>query len=162
MLDDGRIDTKQQSLDAVQKKLAEKLRFAVPRIPYICRALTHEQLRCLAVIVYGSPNRPHFAGPAYVRIGSETKDASDEQLNVLIAERSSKVREIRKWIGKTISASLPEQQMRGNHTYRLEDCNEFWITYRNDVDAVYHWPLPFVELSFEAQGERLKLILRDR
>jgi hypothetical protein len=46
---------------------------------------------CLAVVVPGSPKRPHFAGPAYVRVGSETKNASDEEYAKLIAERHSKV-----------------------------------------------------------------------
>ena len=57
----------------------------------------------LAVIVRGSENRPHFAGPSYIRDGTQTKEASGEQFTRLIAERSSKAREILKWRGMVVT-----------------------------------------------------------
>jgi len=46
----------------------------------------------VAVIVQASHNKPHFAGPAFVRSGSESKKASEEIFNRLIASRNSKAR----------------------------------------------------------------------
>jgi hypothetical protein len=54
------------------------------------------------VIVPASENRPHFAGPLYVRSGSQTTTASAEQMDRLIAERNSKTRRILQFAGKTI------------------------------------------------------------
>jgi hypothetical protein len=42
----------------------------------------------LAVIVPHSHERPHFSGPAYVRVGSESKQATEEQYREFIAARS--------------------------------------------------------------------------
>lgn len=76
--------------DSVQKTLNQKLANAYPPIGYSCQVIQKQGKECLAVIVPGSPKRPHFAGPAYVRVGSETKNASDEEYGRLIAERHSK------------------------------------------------------------------------
>lgn len=48
----------------------------------------------VAVVVGPSSNRPHFSGHAYIRVGSETKKASPEEFEELIAGRNDKVRRI--------------------------------------------------------------------
>ena len=57
---------------------------------------------CLAVIIPGSENRPHFAGQSYVRVGTETKAASESQFDTLIAQRDSKARKILEYAGKSV------------------------------------------------------------
>jgi hypothetical protein len=52
-----------------------------------------------------SGETPHFADAARVRNGSETVRASDEMLQKLVNWRSSKVRELSKWLGKEITVS---------------------------------------------------------
>jgi hypothetical protein len=56
----------------------------------------------LAVIVPGSPDKPHFTGKSYVRVGPETRDASEDQFNRLIADRTSVGRVLRELVGKNI------------------------------------------------------------
>ena len=46
----------------------------------------------MAVIVEASHSRPHFAGPSYVRVGSETITATSKQFEEMIASRNSKAR----------------------------------------------------------------------
>lgn len=43
---------------------------------------------CLAVIIPGSEERPHFAGKSYVRLGTQTKEASEPQFDQIVAQRS--------------------------------------------------------------------------
>ncbi|WP_035547121.1 ATP-binding protein [Burkholderia sp. 9120] len=68
-----------------------------------CRVLAQDGLHIVAVMVSASEDRPHFTGPAYVRRGSESVNASPELFKELIAGRSSKVRAILDMRGRTIS-----------------------------------------------------------
>jgi predicted HTH transcriptional regulator len=67
---------------------------AWPPIYKFPRTLVHAGKSCVAVLVPGSAERPHFAGRAFVRVGTQTKDASEAQFSELIASRNSKVREL--------------------------------------------------------------------
>ena len=99
-------------------------------------------------------------------IGSQSLDASEEQFAELI-RRSSKVREILKWKGKTIYLLLPAATRPA--VVLLLDCNQFYFTYQerggpNDKPGrVVSMALPFVEISFqhgEPQGNALMIITR--
>lgn len=46
----------------------------------------------VAVIVQPDSDKPHFAGPAFVRVGSESKKASEVQFDELITSRTNKAR----------------------------------------------------------------------
>src|SRR5882762_1659992 len=109
------------NLDSLQRTLSEKLALAYPPIFYLSKVLQKNDKQFLAVIVSGSENRPHFAGPAYVREGSKSVTSSDKQFDALIAERSSKVREILKW--KTKVATI-----RSSITKNLEVVHVFGTT----------------------------------
>ena len=98
--DDGRFEQKTIDFDSIQKSLNNKLKSVYPRAPYITRVLSSGASQVLAVIVIGSELRPHFAGPSYIRVGSESKEATTEQLNLLIAQRSSKHYRISTDIGR--------------------------------------------------------------
>jgi hypothetical protein len=88
-----------------QKTVTAELGRAYPPLYFLPKIIRDEQGReLLAVIVPGSPQRPHFAGKAYIRVGPETIEASDDQFENLIAQRSSKIYEILKWKGKTVTA----------------------------------------------------------
>lgn len=157
--DDGTPEQKSPNLDSLQKTLAEKLRLAYPRIYYMTRILRVEGHQLLAVIVPGSSSRPHFAGPAYVRDGSVTVEASKEQFDSLIAMRNSKAYEILKWKGKTVSTG---QVRKGDHRpfafghATVIDCNQFYVTL--DAPGLYFLHLERLELSYDAQAKRLALI----
>jgi hypothetical protein len=46
----------------------------------------------VALIVQASHNKPQFAGPAFIRTGSESKNASEQTFANLISRRNSKAR----------------------------------------------------------------------
>ena len=159
---DGSIEGK-ANLDSLQVSLNQKISLAYPTIYYLPRILEHEGKQCLAVIIPGSAARPHFAGPAYIRVGSETRMASEQQFVELIASRRSKVREILKWKGKKISADVMQSEhlasQMGPVHYQWEpvviDCNQHYVTL--DVNGHRSIPLSRVEISFDDERQRLKL-----
>ena len=99
--DDGTIQS-DINLETVQQKFSSVISKAYPPIATFPKVLEQGGKQFLAVIVPGSPERPHFAGRAYIRDGSQTKKASEPQFAELIAQRNSKARELLKWKGKGI------------------------------------------------------------
>jgi hypothetical protein len=137
-----------------------------PPIYTLARELTHAGRSCIAVIVPGSDERPHFAGRAFVRVGTQTKDASAEQFAELIASRSSKAREIQRWIGKDISwieRRGAQGDFQGTGRVIVSGCNSHYATFDmrpagGTLQAVSE-PLSRLELSFDHKNERLQVIL---
>jgi predicted HTH transcriptional regulator len=75
----GEIETPQTNLDDIQKKFNAQMQRVYPRIAYVPKIIAEGERQALAVIIPGSELRPHFAGLSYVRKGSETFEASEEQ-----------------------------------------------------------------------------------
>lgn len=98
----GEIEPNQHELDSLQITLNRDLKKAYPPIECVQRVFSENGRQALAVIVPHSKNPPHFSGPAYVRRGSETVVASDEQFGHLIASRNSKVALILQHAGKPV------------------------------------------------------------
>ena len=48
----------------------------------------------VAVVVPPSPRKPHFTGPSFVRVGSESIQASERQYEDLILSRTDKTRQL--------------------------------------------------------------------
>jgi predicted HTH transcriptional regulator len=150
------------NLDSLQKSFAKKMADAYPPIYYMTKVLLKDGRQFLAVIVPGSDQRPHFAGPSYVRVGSETRIASETQFQNLIAQRQSKAYEILKWKGTPISLVYGDDPQRllfqPGHVI-LEDCNQFYLTYSIDGQRT-SVSLVNVDLSFEDTWNCLKLEIR--
>ena len=80
-----------------------------PPIRIQMEILNESDLSFLAVIVRSSNNKPHFAGQAFVRIGSESVSASPEVFEELIASRNDKARQMLCYrdCGTTVLLELP-------------------------------------------------------
>ncbi len=68
----------------------------------VTRVLREGDNEYLVIVVTPSKNRPHFGGPAWVRVGSKTIVASDRLFQELVDSRTSKVHEILKCKGKVV------------------------------------------------------------
>src|SRR6266436_1000439 len=148
----------QVNLDSLQKSLTTLIAEIWPPIYFISRVLRKDGQELLAVLVPGSLQRPHFAGHSYVRVGSETKKASDEQFDKLILQRSSKARELEKMIGQQIYWEMVGGRA-GNANATMLACNQFFIT----VDGGTYqrcWPLEWVTISFDPANQRCHLIVQ--
>ena len=163
---DGTPEEKPVDLDSLQRSFNEKVKDAYPPIYRLTKILNVSGKQALAVIVPGSEQRPHFAGQAFIRKGSETVEASDEQFANLIAARNSKAYEILKWKGKVISVDY----MRTEQLHMLGpiartkaptvvDCDQFCVTLKDD-QILESIPLDRVLVSFDNQRNRLKLEVR--
>lgn len=89
---DGKI-TGVDNPDKTQKSISKTAsEWCYPPIKHTARVLEVNGDHVLAVIVRASHNKPHFAGPAFIRSGSQSKRASEENFNELIATRNNKAR----------------------------------------------------------------------
>lgn len=164
--DNGEIETPQQNLDEVEKKFNRQMEKVYPRIAYVPTIIRDNGRQVLAVIIPGSDLRPHFAGPSYVRKGSESIEASEEKFAELIAGRTAKSGEILRWKNKIVTV----YHLNVEHTMHVlgrigrtdemlvEDCNSHYVTLRQG--NLFSCPLRNVDISFDHLKSRLALEIR--
>jgi predicted HTH transcriptional regulator len=97
--------------DGRQKDVRRFLAECYPPIAYRCEVVTIEETKVLAVVVPSSSNRPHFAGPAFVRQGSESVTASEPQFDELIRQRSSAVSKALKIKDQVVTVTALQHQL---------------------------------------------------
>ncbi len=163
----GEVEVPQENLDDVQKKFNVQMQKVCPRIAYIPKIVTDNGRQALAIIIPGSPLRPHFAGPAYIRRGSETVDASEQQFAQLVAQRNSKAARILEWKDKPVT--VVNRTGMGHHISEsnwpdatITDCNEFYVTLQSGASTTVpsSFPLSRVDISFDNDKKRLRLELQ--
>lgn len=158
--DNGSPEARPIDLDAIQKSFSSKLRMAYPPIYYDTRIVDVEGVKVLTVIVPGSSNRPHFAGPAFTRDGCKTVVASDEQFDHLIAQRNDKAYKILEWKDKHITfgrIKVGHSQPLGYSRVAIVDCNQHYVTLGVSLRR-FSIPLSRIEISFDQTEHRLELV----
>jgi predicted HTH transcriptional regulator len=162
--DDGTLEAN-VGVESLQKSFSEKAAEVFPPIPYSSKVFRFEDRECLAVIIQGSPNRPHYAGLPYIRVGTESRKANEEQVGRLTTERDPKAYEILRWKGKIVtvdSLHVPEAAVRMGRVAttvlsKIKDCNRFWVTFEAGHGEISSVPLRRIELSFDHVKSHLKL-----
>lgn len=163
--DSGEIELHNNNLDSLQRTLRRELEKAYPPIQYRSVLVTENGKNAIAVIIPSSKNRPHFAGPSYVRVGSETIMASENQFLELIARRNSMVNRILEYKGKWVTVinsprhnpRMGESMWPGSTT--LYDCDQFGVTLASGDQPRDRqtFPLSQIELSFDHSLNRLMI-----
>jgi len=155
----GEIETPQQDLDGAQKKFNKSMQDVYPRVAYVPKIITENGRQALAVIIPGSESRPHFAGLSYVRRGSETFEASEQEFVSLIAQRSSKAARILLWKGRRVTVvDIPGSQWVEKTV--VVDCDQFYATLQTNADWPRSIPLRRIEISFDHSTNALRLDIR--
>lgn len=132
---------------------------------------------CVKVEIEYSGNTPHFGGPAWVRRGSSTVEASEEVFQRLIELRLDLVRELSEWINKAVtvhgdSSSVPPDRESNrfgmgqffSHRWGWKDeaklifVNRFWVTLEDSEAKKKSEPLEKLALSYDDEAQRLKII----
>lgn len=165
--DDGSVEGA-DNWDSIQRKLEQKLSRAYPRINYWTRVLPEEDRSFLCVVVPGgSAGRPHFAGASYVRVGSQTCEASAGQLDQLVAQRNSKAARILEAKDKTIRAEVTSQDSPERRSSRAKSgpmtvvhCTPFTLHLRDPFAVVHQFPLERVTITEEHPHFRSNIALR--
>jgi len=155
-----------QNFEQLQKRISGELSNIYPPVYPTLLVREKDGKKFVAIIVCGSPNRPHFAWKSYVRDGTQTKEASEANIEEFIAKRSSKVAEILKWKDKQITAQWLSHQRsdvwaRGSTatTHTLHGCNQHWLTLKalGNSPALSTVSLKQVELAYDV-GNRCLLL----
>jgi len=146
------------NLESLQKDVSKELSKIYPPIYAQMKVMRDQNSKeFLVVIVRGSENRPYFAGPSYIRDGTQTKEASEGQFTRLVAERNSKAREIYNMIGKGVVWQMVGGQ-RGGADATLIGCNQFFVT----LDGGTYkrcFPLEWITISFDPDKQRPHLVV---
>jgi hypothetical protein len=149
--------------DGIQKKVRTAAEQIYP--PIIWRSLGYlkDGKQCVRVEIEPSGDTPHFGGPAWVRRGSETVKATDSEFQRLIDIRSSIVRALEQWIGKTVTLDIHTQYFNGSIGTDSMDAdvqrvNQFYLTlvYRGNTSS---HPLKQLTLCWDDRRNRLKLVV---
>jgi hypothetical protein len=147
-----------ENLESLQKKVGAEIAKVYPPIYPQMKAMKDASGKeFLTVIVRGSVERPHFSGPSYIRDGTQTKEASAEQFARLIAERSSKAREIYAMVGNSVNWQMIGGQIGGADA-TVRDCNQSFVT---PEGGTYKrcFPLDWITISFDPVQQRPVLIV---
>ncbi len=149
--------------DALQKRVREACEDCYPSIKYSCEVLQHEGKSVVAVVVPPSNDKPHFTGPAFVRVGSQSVQASKEQFDEIILSRNDKCREILRLKGKTLITVRGIGYKLGSHKPPLADPRYVEQTECRVVDCTAHTVTLFEPASGREFSESLAgvVIARD-
>ena len=101
-----------QNPDALQKTIGDVCGGDIyPPVDFFSRAIQVDGKTVVAICVPSSRRKPHFAGPAFVRRGSESVVASVELYEELIASRVDKCRQILAWRGQIITVTSVQHNL---------------------------------------------------
>jgi hypothetical protein len=147
--------------EKLQKTVTTELTRAYPPLYFVQRVIQDPDGRSLlVVIISGSPERPHFAGKSYLRVGPETRQASEVQFNAMIAERNSAAYTVMKWIGKRITVAAFVHGTLNPKPCTLVACNQHYFTVEWSASQS-SYPLNRAEISYNHNLDCLQLEVRD-
>lgn len=158
--DSGKVKKPADTFDfeELQKTISKIIGRAWPPIYFVSHVLKKNELPFIATVVFGSPLRPHFSGPSYVRVGPETRNASEQQYDDLIAQRSSKVRALQKLKGEPIRWTMALAHGAAPASGTITECNQFYVS----IDGGNYqrcFPLEWIKLSYEPAQKRYLLVI---
>jgi predicted HTH transcriptional regulator len=146
------IEAHHSSLDDMQRKLSEKAKSIYPPVYLTTKTIQEDGRECLAVIVPGSPSRPHFAGELFVRDLSKTVVASADKYESMLASRMAKVYELQKWTGKNVTVRTLTRQSGMAYSVNqtifhatLVSANQFYVTVNFGNNSIVSHPLKRVK-----------------
>ncbi len=155
--------------DGMQKTVRLACERCYPRIAYTAEVLVVGEKAAVAVVVAASKNRPHFTGPAYVRVGSESVEASKEQFEALILSRNDKVGAILEWKDSVVTVRargkklgdpklLGDKYYLASHECRIECCDAHVLKmYDLNTHSHVSEPLKNVTIAWDDGRQRLAL-----
>lgn len=168
--DDGRIEGC-SATDERQKAVREACNECYPPVVATCEVINVEGREVLAVVVGASNNRPHFAGQAYLRRGSESIVASKDQFDELVHSRNSLVAAIlalkdqvvtvvglQHKLGETMR--VVDSAYRERHECKVETANARVVRLTQlSVGRSVVEPLDHITVTYDAERQRPMLVV---
>jgi hypothetical protein len=159
--------------DQMQKKVrAACQEDCYPPITYTSDVLTCDGKSIVALVIPPSSSKPHFTGPAFVRVGSESVKASQEQLNQLVLDRVDKCREILRYkdkglisvrgVGYKLGSNKPVADVHyvQHADCTVRTCTAHVVTLEAIDGTIYSEPLDRIEISYDVERSRPMLVVR--
>ena len=143
-----------------------------PPIKYTSEVLNVGDKAVVAVVIPPSATKPHFTGPAYVRVGSESPKASAQQFDELILSRIDKAREILEHkddvftvlgIGYELGSNKPlsDANYREMRECRVKACTAHLVTLQDIATEIrFSEPLEHVIVNYDHEKYRPMLMVR--
>lgn len=162
--------------DKLQKTLNKFCReTCYPSVSFATELLQLDGKSVLAVQVPPSHDRPHFAGPAFVRQGSESLRANEAQFRDLITSRSGLAAELLRYRGSLVTVAtakgalgFPEYAATKAGTsvtarFRARECtvvevNSFFARFQEN-DTCFSEPLRNIQISYDEKKHRPLVII---
>jgi hypothetical protein len=151
--------------DNTQKNIRRWADWCYPAIRHTSRVVESGGKHVVAIIIRPDHNGPHFAGPAYVRVGSESPRASEAVFEELIASRVSKARPLleAKRKGERVSVCLWPFGFN-DHIMRsipmdcaVIECTPLLAVFQPSVGGAISGDYERMRLSKAADGKQLKV-----
>lgn len=129
--------------------------------------LTHEGLQVVAAEVRYSCTRPHFAGPAYVRRGSESITATEQVYRDLLLSQDDKRRYLLErmdviWTVDVLykvpgEVTVFDSSVKSSHEARVEEVTAFFVRMRNLNGLGFTELLQDVHISYDDKKYRPRM-----
>jgi hypothetical protein len=158
--------------DQLQKRIREVCQGdCYPPIDYTSEVLLVDNKPVVAVVIPASKDKPHFTGPAYVRVGSESRKASPQQYDELILNRIDKAREILRHKTEVFTVlgicyklgsnkPLHDGNYRESRECQIEECTGHLVTLRDIASSVrFSEPLAHVTINYDQEKRRPMLMV---
>ena len=159
--------------ESIQRKIdAACTADCYPPIAYTTSVLKHDGKQVVAVVIPPSRNKPHFTGPAFVRVGSSSKKASSAQFEELVHSRLDKCREILRskdeglisvrMIDYQLGSHKPMGRPYSAHTECvIRECTSHLVKLEEPATGrTYSEPLSGVVIGYDDAKRRALLIIR--
>lgn len=91
--------------ESIQKRVRSECDKIYPEIYYKTEVYERDGKQCVRMDIKHNGLAPHFGGPAWVRRGAVTVKATEEMYQSMVDLRSSKVRDLAVWQGRTVTVS---------------------------------------------------------
>jgi len=170
--DDGSVQGV-EGTDSLQKTIARICKDnCYPSISPSCSVLHKEGKTILAVEISASEQRPHFAGPAYVRIGSESKAASKELYEELLTSHCGIAGQLLKLKGAIVTVQAIDHKLGDTrrmtvtsffreHECRIVEVHPTFVRLLDHASDITHSePLHNIDLMKDEKRHRPLLVVR--
>ena len=159
--------------EKVQRRVGEAGEECYPGIRPAMSVLDLDGKRVVAVEIAHSKDKPHFAGPAYIRSGSRSLKASDSLYRDLLTSNCNPAGELLKCKGKYVTVRTVNKRL-GNHypewapgvdregLATVVSVDPFSVTFHftQYCDEQCTEPLSRIELDWDARNNRRLVIVR--
>ena len=171
-LDDAGKPVGLENPDSTQKTINNICtRDIYPPVQVEMEVLRIDEVPVLAVIVSHSDQRPHFSGPAFIRVGSESVVASEKVYEELINSRVDKCHRIlrekeKTWTVRRVGRNVGDPIMMGDPYTRvlectIEECNAHYVRFEDiSSNRRITEPLDSVTISYDEMKHRPMLLVK--